>query len=586
MGQVFRIFFGAEGTRPYLVLLCLIIAFAFEAVGISTLLPAVALIAGQEGSNSPLTGWVNGAFNAINIRPTFNALMLAVAITLVLKSLISFGALTYAGITSSKVAIRLRQRLISALFNASWRFYSDQQTGSFANAISNDATRAGDAYIIAAYFIALVVQSVLYAIIAVVMDWRLALLGLVAGALMALMMNVLIRITRRAGFKQTDRTRTLTVDVVDMLANIKPLKTMHRYVPLVGSLQSTIKKLRRSLNTREIAKQGLTQGGDAVMVIFVAIVVFVAHSYWNTALAELLVGGVIFFRVIQNISKLQRQLQTSAQVESAYIRLEELIHLAEANREHRPGKTPVPHHAECVFENVSFSYGEAPVLRNVNLSIPPRGITVLKGPSGSGKTTIIDLFIGLHEPGEGTIATGGVPMKDADIYDWRSRIGYVPQELNLLHDTIRENITMGDGTISDEKCLEALKLAGAQDFIAGLPEGLETNVGEMGGKLSGGQRQRISLARALVIEPEVLILDEVTSALDPTTEDEIVRNIADLGGRYTIIAITHRPAWTAIADRLYEVAHGRVHLAGGVPARRTAAKITPGSKRGTTKRKR
>jgi ATP-binding cassette subfamily C protein len=137
-------------------------------------------------------------------------------------------------------------------------------------------------------------------------------------------------------------------------------------------------------------------------------------------------------------------------------------------------------------------------------------------------------------------------------------IGYVPQELSLLHGSIRDNITLGDADISDEAIHATLRLAGAEAFVASLPEGIDSDVGEMGTKLSGGQRQRIALARALVLKPKLLILDEVTSALDPETEEQICREVAALGGDYTVVAITHRPAWTAIADRLYRLDEGQV----------------------------
>ena len=561
MKQIFSLFFRAEGTRPWLVLASLLLAALCEGIGLSSLLPAVTLISSGGAANTPQAGLgaaVDRGFAAVGLAPTLGNLILVIIGALVLKAVISFAALSYAGVTASRVSVLLRKRLLNAVFGATWTFYSSQHAGSFANAVSNDATRASEAYSVAAQFVALAVQALIYSAIAIFMDWRLALLGFVMGAVMTLLLNFLIRRSKRAGYKQTDRTRQLTVAVVDLLANIKPLKTMHRYGPLQASLQDTMRQLQKSLNTREIARQGLSQGGDAIMAVSVGCVVYLAYVYLEIPLAQLLVGGVIFLKVVQNVARLQRMLQQSVQIESAYGRLMEMILSAEANREVRNGAMEPDTKADCRFVDVSFSHGDTPVLRNVSLVIPTGGITVLKGPSGAGKTTIVDLFIGLHEPSSGQILMGNLPLSSVDIMKLRRRIGYVPQELSLLHSTVRENITLGDTAISDDRVRQALELAGAGAFIAGLPHGLDTDVGETGGKLSGGQRQRISLARALVTEPDILILDEVTSALDPATEGEIVSNIAKLSQRYTIIIITHREAWAQIAGRLYDVRDGQV----------------------------
>ena len=562
MKTVFRIFFTAEGTRPWLVLFSLLLAALCEGIGISSLLPAVGLISGDGGkataSTSGLGSALDTAFAYIGLTPTLGNLVLLITGAMVLKSAISFVALTYAGITSARVSVRLRQRLLSALFGAEWSFYSSQHGGSFSNAMGFDAARAGDAYSIAAQFVSLLVQAVIFTAVAFFMDWRLALMGLLLGAAMAVSLNVLITMSRRAGAKLTDRNRRLSVGVVDLMANIKPLKTMQRYAPLQTSLFETMKGLQRSLNIHHYSRQGLTQGGDAIIAVSVGAVAYLAYTYLDVPLAQLLVGGVVFLRVVQNITRLQRMLQQSVQIESSHERMTELIALAEANRERRTGTAEPDTSADCRFVDVSFSHGDKPILTAVNLVIPAGGITVLKGPSGAGKTTIVDLFIGLYEPAAGRILMGETPLSAIDILKLRRRIGYVPQELSLLHDTVRENITLGDRSIPDDRVREALDLAGATGFLAGLPEGLDTDVGETGGKLSGGQRQRISLARALVTQPDILILDEVTSALDPDTEAEIVANIADLSRRYTIIIITHREAWARIADRLYEVRDGEV----------------------------
>jgi ATP-binding cassette subfamily C protein len=364
--------------------------------------------------------------------------------------------------------------------------------------------------------------------------------------------------SNRAGYKRVDRTSDLTTFVTDLMNNIKPLKTMDRYGVLVARMHSTLRRLRKALIQREVARQGLTQGSELLSTITLGVGVYVAIVVARTSLAELVVFAVIFFQVMAAITKLQKFLQQAAENESSYIRTHQLIKNVAEHREVSTGTLPPALTRECRFEGVSFAYGKSPVIRDVSMTIPANAITVLQGPSGAGKTTLIDLLIALHRPDKGVITLDGVPLADIDLKRWRRSIGYVPQELSLLHTTIRDNLALKDPQISDEDILEALDQAGARDFILDLPRGLDTDVGVMGSKLSGGQRQRIGLARALVTRPQLLILDEVTSALDPKTERAICENITALRGRYTTVAITHRPIWTEMATQLYKVKHGTI----------------------------
>lgn len=559
MKQLLNIFFRAEGTRPWLVLACLLLASLCEALGISTLLPATNAILGNGPQSETGVGLALRTFiESLGVSPSLGNLLIIIVSLLTLKAVISFGALSYAGISGARVAINLRRKLINAIFEARWSFYADQSGGRFANAISNDATRAGDAYQFAANVVAGVLQLAAYAAVAVLVDWRIALLGGLAGVFLIAAMNTLVRISKRAGYKQTDRVSSLTVDMVDMLSNIKALKSMNRYRPLVQGLSGLLKRIKRSLVTIQLAKHGVNQGSEALVSILTGAVAYSAYTLLGASLPEILVTGIVFFQIVNNITKLQKQLQAAVVIEGAYVRTVELIERAEAQKESHSG-TATPHlGAGCRFEGVTFAHGTTPVILNATFDVPANKITVLQGPSGSGKTTLIDLLIGLNTAQKGKIFIGDKPIETIDIKAWRQSIGYVPQELMLFHDTIHENISLSNPNISNEAIIAALEQAGARDFIASLPHGIETDVGEMGGRLSGGQRQRIALARALVTKPKVLILDEVTSALDPETEAEIVNNIASLRGHYTIIAITHRPAWTRIADRLYTISKGHV----------------------------
>ena len=558
MKSALNIFFRAEKTRPLAVLAAMLLAGVLEGVSISGLAPLLSTLTSTGSATSGFSGWMTSAFQTLGIVPDLLNLVLIVMGLMVLKSAVSFGALAYCSISVARVAASLRRRLFRALFKARWSYYGSQHAGRFANAVSNEATRASEAYYYSALFLSYAIQAVVYAAVAFLVNWRMAALGLLAGAAITGLLKPLMRIAWKAGFKQADRTADLTVFMSDIMGNIKPLKTMERYEPMLAHMAVLLRKLSRALIARDVARQGLIYGSDAMLAIILGAAILVAVLVMQMPFNELAVLGYIFFQVVSVVAKSQKHLQNLGTFEGAYTRVSELIAQAEAEAEHHDGAS-APDLAEgCRFERVSFAHAETPVIVEASFEIPAGSITVLKGSSGAGKTTLVDLLLGLHRPQSGRILIGATPLDQVDIKAWRRMTGYVPQELTLFHDTIRENITMGDDSIGDAVIMAALEQAGAAEFVSALPQGLDTDVGEMGSKFSGGQRQRISLARALVTGPKLLILDEVTSALDPGTEREICANLQHLAGRYTIVAITHRPAWAEIATRLYQVEAGGV----------------------------
>jgi ATP-binding cassette, subfamily C, bacterial len=561
MRQIFNIFFKAEDTRPLLVLFCLLIGGLAEAFGIGTLLPVTSAVLNPSGTNpSTFEKMIRDGFAYINIEPSFTNLLLLIVGIMTLRSVLLFSALSYAGITSARVTNAFRSRLIRSILEARWSFYANQSGGQVASTLSSDVGRAGEGYMTFATAAACWVQIIAYAIIAALINWRVAVAGIAGGLVITLLSSKLVSISRRSGYKQSERVGSMITDIVEMLHNMKALKSMHRYGPLLGHMDDVLRKLKKSLYAASLSKYGLTYGNDLLVTLLIGAGAYLAHIKAGVSIPELFVFGVLFFQVVSYASKLQKQMQIAAQFEGAYVRVTKALAEAKSAKEINTGMLSPVVGKGISFNNVSFAHVEAPVLKRLNIEIPANAITVIQGPSGAGKTTLLDLLVGLLRPQSGTVRVGADDLNDVDVVKWRQSIGYVPQELSLFHDSIRANVTLYDDQLSDAAVEESLRLSGVHAFVHQLPNGIETDVGEFGGKLSGGQRQRISLARALVTNPKLLILDEVTSALDPETEDAIVSNIAELRGRYTIVAITHRPAWTRIADRLYTLKDGVAKL--------------------------
>jgi ATP-binding cassette subfamily C protein LapB len=214
------------------------------------------------------------------------------------------------------------------------------------------------------------------------------------------------------------------------------------------------------------------------------------------------------------------------------------------------------------FRDVHFTYPQsAPLLKGLNLVIKPGERVGFIGRIGSGKSTLFRLILNLYEPQQGSVMVDGISASQIEPQSLRRQVGYVPQDITLFHGDIRENILLGNSAIGDEQLLEAIRLACLEETLAQLPSGLGSEVGERGERLSGGQRQAVAIARALVAQPRLLLLDEPSSMMDPGTEQRLIENLRSITG-VTLLLVTHRMAMLPLVDRLVVLDQGRVVLDG------------------------
>ncbi len=551
--------------RSALTFISLLFASVAEGAGLLVLLPMLSAATGAKtsGSGSLPSGVqhiLTQSLSAVGLTPTVGTLLIVIILCVAVKGGFLLLAKTQVGYTVTHVATELRLSLLRALLAARWEYYVRQPVGSFANAVGTEAMRASMAYFEGAKGATLLVEAVVYAGVAFVVAGKATLAFLVPGIIILYGLNRFIRMAHRAGTRQTQLLKSLLAGLTDSLQSIKPLKAMAREELIGPSLNSDTKRLNRAFRREVLSTEALSSSQDVLLATVVAVGLYVALGRWQMPFNIVMIMVLLLARLLTCMAKMQRQYQRMRTLESAFWSLQAAIDGANRDRETGPGDLP-PHFEKAILlDKISFGYGKHHVLRNASLTVPVGSFTAIMGPSGAGKTTIADLFTGLLRPQHGQIWIDDLSLDTVNLRQWRRMIGYVPQETFLFHDTVLRNVTLGDPELSEADAEAALRAAGAWDFVMARPSGIHSSVGERGSTLSGGQRQRIAIARALAHRPKLLILDEVTSALDPETEAEICRTLRGLLDRLTILAISHQPAVVESADRVYRIRHGEVSL--------------------------
>ncbi len=315
----------------------------------------------------------------------------------------------------------------------------------------------------------------------------------------------------------------------------------------------------------ETKKYGSLAVGFSVFITQFVTVGMVVWGVYLIAEGTLTMGGLIGCNILAGraMAPLMQMAGLITRFQNSRISLDALNMLMALPSEDRQAQATVdfgPLQPSFTFENVSFAYPNSArtAVENLSLHIEPGEKVGVIGRMGSGKSTLIRLLIGLYQPKDGAVKFGGVDIRQLAGADLRARVGFAPQDTVLFYGSIRDNIVLGDPSVNDLRTIRAANLSGVIEFVRTNPEGFGAQVGEQGKALSGGQRQAIGLARALVRDPEVLILDEPTSNMDTSSEQAVQARLMKIMQHKTLILVTHRMSMLKMVDRLIVMDHGRI----------------------------
>jgi len=477
---------------------------------------------------------------------------------------LAFAAQTAAGAFSIYLFNRFGQQILRGLRSLIWRkllhlpvsHFDDVETGALSSRVTNDTNVIKQVMSeMLSGFITGIVSIVGSIAILLTLDWQMTLTLLIA---VPLTMGILFPLGRqmfRISRSMQDETAGFTAILQQVLSEIRLVKSSGAEAPEYKRGMKGIGELFR-LGLKEARIQAMIAPLMG-LVIMMLMVVVIGYGGLRVSSGALSAGELVAFilYLIQIIMPLGQITGFFTQLQKAIGAAQSLIETLRKPEEVRSGGRPVPAaDLPLRLEAVRFAYDanqEDPVLDRVSFAIPSGQVTALVGPSGSGKTTLFALLERFYEPAGGSILYGNEPIAVYDLPAWRSRIGYVSQESPLMAGTIRQNIAYGlDREVADAELRQAAAMAYADGFIDELPQGYDTEVGERGMKLSGGQRQRIAIARALLRDPKILMLDEATSSLDSRSESVVQQALNNLMRGRTTLIIAHRLSTVIDADQI------------------------------------
>jgi len=540
----------------------------FDVFRLSAIVPVVDRIFTNKAiviTNGKFPLFIENILNKLNSLTPLQVLyllLIVMPVALVLRAVFEFLQSYIMSDVGQKVIRDARDLVYAKLQVLSLDYFTQKRSGELVSRITNDVKLIENAV---SYAITDLLyesfQVISFAVLTFVINWRLAFISIVVLPMVAIPMIVVGKVLRKLSKRSQEKMADINSLLVETFIGVRIVRAFCAELREITKFKKQNQDYYR-LSMKSIKRMLLL--GIVTELIGVAMALFIIFYSGRQVMEEQLSFGAFalfmaaLLSLIRPFKKLSQVNSIMQQAMAASTRIYEVLDSQSSVKE-EPGAKELGDFREGVeFEGVYSSYGEHEILKDINLKVKRGSVLAIVGPSGGGKTTLVDLIPRFYDPKKGRVFIDGTDIKEVTFASLRRQVGIVTQETILFNDTIRANIAYGRPTATEREIEEAAGLAYAHEFVKGLPQGYDTVIGDRGTKLSGGERQRIAIARALLKNPPILILDEATSQLDSESERLVQEALDRLIKGRTVFVIAHRLSTVRNAHRIVVINKGMI----------------------------
>ena len=551
----------------FLTLVLSITVGVLDGFGLTMFMPLLQMVSGTEEATGESMGnlaFIVDGLESMGINLDLINVLLVMVLFFTFKGIALFANQSYRIIIRNLFIKKLRKQILSAFNRLKYKYFVLADVGRIQNTMGGEVERVSQSF---NFYFRTAEQGILVTVymgFAFFVDAQFALLVTLGGWLTNFLYKLIYKRTKGTSKIFTQDSHEYQGQIIQHVANFKYLKATNLVDNFASHLDESIDNIEVSRKRMGILNAIVGSAREPLLIAIVAIVIVIQTKLLGASLGPILISLLFFYRALTALMNMQNSwntfLEKSGSLENVISFQEELSN----NKEKRGNKKIHKVNNRITIEKGWFTYEEESVLIGIDLAIEKNQTVAFVGESGSGKTTLVNIIAGLMPLDKGDLKIDGIDSRELDITTYQDRIGYITQEPVIFSDTIFNNVTFWDDKNEENlrRFREALYKAAIFDFVEGLPEGEETQLGNQGVNISGGQRQRISIARELYKDADVLIMDEATSSLDTETEKMIQESIDALKGEYTILIVAHRLSTVKNSDKIVYMNEGKINSIG------------------------